>query len=205
MQSSLGNAKTGFSLRRKEQDMKRSFTLIELLVVIAIIALLMGILIPTVRSARDRARLMVCASNQRQLVFGLSTYAADNDSRLPLSHVERRGSSFLFTWANHINYHSNQPVDSWNNGGAVHYYLGKYLPEVEVFMCPLGPPVDEKKYQALYAGYDDPEVLGRYHGGDADITTTSSYNMFWGGIKSLAVISVGQPRWPTRARFWSAM
>lgn len=158
-----------------------AFTLIELLVVIAIIAVLMGVLTPVVRSARDRARLSVCASNQRQLVLGVGLYAADNDSRLPPSHLERKGSSFLFTWANHINYHSNQPIDSWNNGGSVHYYLGRYLPTVEVFMCPLGPPVDKTKYQALYERYDDPEVLALYHQGDPDIQTTTSYNMFWGG------------------------
>ena len=66
----------------------RGFTLIELLVVIAIIAILTGILTPVVRSARDRARLAVGASNQRQLVLGVGLYAADNDSRLPPSTIQ---------------------------------------------------------------------------------------------------------------------
>ena len=109
---------------------KKAFTLIELLVVIAIIAVLMGILTPVLRSAKDRAKLVACASNQRQLVLGVGLYAEDNDSRLPPSHLEVKGSALLFTWANHINYHSNQPIHSWNNGGAVHYYLGRYLPTV---------------------------------------------------------------------------
>jgi len=161
----------------------RGFTLIELLVVIAIIAILTGILTPVVRSARDRARLAVCASNQRQLVLGVGLYAADNDSRLPPSHLQVKGSALLFTWANHINYHSNQPLDGFNNGGSVHYYLGRYLPAVNVFMCPLGPPVDENKYQILYEKYDDPEVIDLYNNGDADISTTTSYNMFWGGYR----------------------
>jgi prepilin-type N-terminal cleavage/methylation domain-containing protein len=162
---------------------RRAFTLIELLVVIAIIAVLMGMLTPVLRSAKDRAKLVACASNQRQLVLGVGLYAEDNDSRLPPSHLEIKGSALLFTWANHINYHSNQPVDSWNNGGAVHHYLGRYLSTVDVFMCPLGPPVDKVKYQALYKTYDDPEVLALYHQGNPDIQTTSSYNMFWGGYR----------------------
>ncbi|PHQ82769.1 MAG: hypothetical protein COB69_00875 [Phycisphaera sp.] len=61
------------------QKAKHGFTLIELLVVIAIIALLIGILLPSLSAARDTARNLKCASNMRQLVVGHMLYADTND------------------------------------------------------------------------------------------------------------------------------
>ena len=56
----------------------QGFTLIELLVVISIIALLMGILLPALGSARETGRGAVCLSNLRQLVTANAAYAQDN-------------------------------------------------------------------------------------------------------------------------------
>lgn len=58
---------------------RRAFTLIELLVVVAIIALIIGILIPTLGAARRQAMSAACLSNMRQLGLGLEMYAGDHD------------------------------------------------------------------------------------------------------------------------------
>ena len=59
------------------------FTLIELLVVISIIALLIGILLPSLASAREVARSISCASQMRQLAFSAELYAQDNKDYYP--------------------------------------------------------------------------------------------------------------------------
>ena len=63
---------------------EKAFTLIELLVVIAIIALLMAILVPVLRSARNQARAAVCQVNLKQWGTTLNLYTEDNRGRFPI-------------------------------------------------------------------------------------------------------------------------
>ncbi|MBL8757978.1 MAG: prepilin-type N-terminal cleavage/methylation domain-containing protein [Phycisphaerae bacterium] len=57
---------------------RRAFTLIELLVVIAIIALLVGILLPSLSSARKLARETKCKTQQSQIYTAFAGYCNDN-------------------------------------------------------------------------------------------------------------------------------
>lgn len=69
------------------------FTLIELLITIAIIAVLAGMLLPALNSAREKARGITCISNKKQVLLAESSYAADYGGALILK--AERGTSFV--------------------------------------------------------------------------------------------------------------
>jgi len=56
---------------------RSGFTLIELLVVIAIIAIMSAMLMPTLSSVTDRARVTVCRANLSHVALALRAYHAD--------------------------------------------------------------------------------------------------------------------------------
>ncbi len=62
---------------------RKGFTLIELLVVIAIIAILAAILFPVFAQAREKARMITCTSNMKQIGTALMMYGQDYDETLP--------------------------------------------------------------------------------------------------------------------------
>ncbi len=62
-------------------------TLPELLVVMTTITILMAVLIPSLGKAREKTRRIVCASNLRQLGFGLRIYATDNLGGYPVENL----------------------------------------------------------------------------------------------------------------------
>ena len=61
----------------------KAFTLIELLVVIAIIAVLMGVLMPSLAKARVMASRTLCASNAKQIYLATIVYTQDNSGLYP--------------------------------------------------------------------------------------------------------------------------
>jgi len=81
---------------------RRAFTLVELLVVIAIIAILAGLLLPTILRSRRSAKLVACTNNLKQIATCLELYRQnDGDGKfLPpwltlLYTINRAGHSYL--------------------------------------------------------------------------------------------------------------
>ncbi|GJQ28270.1 MAG: hypothetical protein HBSAPP03_01540 [Phycisphaerae bacterium] len=118
---------------------RRGFTLIELLVTVAIIAVLMGLLLPALASARGAARAAACGSNGRQLVIAWTAYANDYRERvMPLSYWHEADIG------------SNEPIYWWGTYGSlaseIDYargfigpYLGGDLSPRSVLECPAQP------------------------------------------------------------------
>ena len=69
------------------------FTLVELLVVIAIIALLMGILLPTLGRVRMLGYRIVCMSNVRRLGVSMMLYLGDSDDYFPPDRIRDNSQS----------------------------------------------------------------------------------------------------------------
>ena len=64
------------------------FTILELLVVVGIMAVLFTLLSTTIGRIYDRAKIITCASNERQIYMACLNYANDNDNTLPCPSLD---------------------------------------------------------------------------------------------------------------------
>lgn len=127
---------------------RRGFTLIELLVVIAIIAILMAILMPTLKRAKEQGKRAACLNSMRSLTLNWLMYADENDDRIVNGEAceGSDGQCPMPTVARHTN-------EMWWTGDdcAGGYMTGEQLPpETQIRAIRLGALYPYCKTEKIY-------------------------------------------------------
>ncbi|MCC7407037.1 MAG: prepilin-type N-terminal cleavage/methylation domain-containing protein [Phycisphaeraceae bacterium] len=142
------------------RNARRGFTLIELLVVISIIALLIGILLPSLGQAKMAAQKAKCQANARGLAVALISYASANqnigtpDERMPAYKSPGSGAK---TPTNDYDWTYRDAVTKWEDRSLswLSFLEGKYVdtygPDgvIESLNCPV---VDDHRRQQSKKG-----------------------------------------------------
>ena len=110
---------------------KNTFTLIELLVVIGIIAILAGILMPALASAREKAKTTDCLNNQKQLAMAFIMYGNDNKQWFPAIGDNIKDANVTGYWI----YYTDFPVPTNGNFIVDQGTVFTYAKSKSVFKC----------------------------------------------------------------------
>jgi prepilin-type N-terminal cleavage/methylation domain-containing protein/prepilin-type processing-associated H-X9-DG protein len=127
-----------------------AFTLIELLIVIAIIVILIALLFPSLSTMRERANVLKCMSNMKQIASASYAYAVDHNNNLPRSDSGSPGKGSPQSWQPASWVVGSNPVydpktgtgpgmDGIHNGSL---WTGNYLTDERVYRCPSYPYPD---------------------------------------------------------------
>jgi prepilin-type N-terminal cleavage/methylation domain-containing protein len=114
---------------RSRRRLVGGFTLVELLVVIAIIAILIALLLPTLKRAREQANAVVCQSNMRQLGMAFLCFAQDHQDHLPGNKHDRQNPD---EWKRDWLTGSESAPTNGPSQGTIY----RYLRNVDVYRCP---------------------------------------------------------------------
>lgn len=142
--------------------LRYAFSLIELLAVISIITMLIAVVLPVLKAAKERARSVYCLNNLRQMTQAAYRYAADNRLYFPLAYkTERVGQRrYYYAWdfTTWKDWSANPPVDKVEPGLL---WQGDTIEKVH--QCPnymqghnwLADPYTGYNYNTSYIGMDE--------------------------------------------------
>ena len=127
------------------------FSLIELLITISIIAILAGVLLPALNSARKKAISISCIGNQKNTGMFMSMYADTYDDwmippRGPVPEVESRWSDYI------VEYSQHKSIDSANS------FAPENIKSLRMLRCPALNFVGKDTYS--YAKHTANQVFG---------------------------------------------
>jgi prepilin-type N-terminal cleavage/methylation domain-containing protein/prepilin-type processing-associated H-X9-DG protein len=141
---------TGVMQERAKWQMGRGkgFTLIELLVVIAIIALLLSILMPALKNAREQGKRAVCLSNLGQLTMSWILYADDNESVPANPWAGTSETMTPYCWVYNPSENTN-PTDELIIEYIEKGVLFPYNESVRLYKCPTGEAGEHVTYSIV--------------------------------------------------------
>lgn len=131
---------------------RRALTLVELLVVAAIMSLLIALLLPSLRQARDTARMVVCGSNLRQVGMMAALYADGHGQFIMPAAWE--GPSSRDMWPVLLTHIGLAPRSKVTDADSP--------PSSGVFTCPSDVPPDLTNGRRIQSSVLDPTIWHDY-------------------------------------------